>query len=253
MLRISELEQLKNWFSPQMRVLEIGGGTGLQARMLSAWGCNVYSVDIQSCADRGLYFPVMLYDGQSLPFKNAAFDLVFSSNVLDDVAQTQLGHLLDETHRVLNTKSGLAIHLVPSTAWRLWTSLAHYPAWVVKFISFMMRSWNRDTRLLRSPVKTSFQHSKPSLLSSLKLVSDVLVPSAQSACPNAFVELLYLRRSHWRRVFEVHRFRILEVIGNGFFYTGYGLQPSMTLRARWKLAKILGHSCSVFIIKPVQG
>jgi hypothetical protein len=221
--------------------------------MLSAWGCSVYSVDIRSCVDRGLYFPVMLYDGKSLPFKDAIFDVVFSSNVLDDVAQTELAELLDETHRVLNAENGLAMHVLPSSTWRLWTSLGHYPAWVMKFTTFVMRSWNRNTGLLRSPVTGSPPHSKPGLRPSLKLVISVLVPSSQSTCSNALLELLYLRRSHWRQVFEMHRFRVLRVIGNGFFYTGYGLWPSMSLGARRKLARILGHSCSVFIMKPAWG
>jgi len=249
-LRISELEHLRHLFSPQMSVLEIGGGTGLQAKMLSAWGCNVHSVDILRCADRGLYFPVMAYDGHNLPFKNTTFDLVFSSNVLDDVAQAELGPLLAETRRVLKNKGGLAIHVMPSVTWRLWTLLAHYPAWLGKFVRFTLRWWNSESKLLRSPALASLHHSQLAKFSSLKLVRSALIPSSQSTCSNALVEVLYLRRSRWRRMFEMHRFRVLRVTDNGFFYTGYGLRPSMTLNARRKLANVLGHSCSVFIMEP---
>ena len=248
-MRIAELEQLKRWFPPQTRVLEIGGGTGTQAHIMSAWGCHVHSVDIQSCAERGLYYPVMIYDGRNLPFKKAGFDLVFSSNVLDDVAQKDIGHLLDETHRVLNTREGLAIHVVPSVAWRFWTSLAHYPAWAVKLSRFPIRSWKRSTPTVRPPAFA--QHSSSRLQSWVNLLSTVLVPPAQSICGNAFAELVYLRRAHWRRVFEARRFRVLEVFGNGFFYTGYGLRPKISFSTRRKLANVLGHSCSVFVMKPV--
>ena len=68
-------------------------------------------------------FPVPDYDGQRIPFSDESFDLVFSSNVLEHV--NDVGSLLTESRRVL-CREGMAIHILPSPYWRIWTSLAHY-------------------------------------------------------------------------------------------------------------------------------
>ncbi|WP_454258844.1 methyltransferase domain-containing protein [Pseudoxanthomonas mexicana] len=106
------------------RVLELGAGTGQQARMLADAGYQVTAVDLPSSHYAGVRtHPVIDYDGVNLPFDDDSFDVVFSSNVLEHVVE--IDRVLKETRRVLKP-GGVAVHLIPSSACRLWTFPAHY-------------------------------------------------------------------------------------------------------------------------------
>src|SRR5919197_1277373 len=121
-LRHAELGLVQNWFEPTAHVLDLGAGAGYQASLISEMGCDVTAVDV---AVRGrTYYPVREYDGKRIPLPDESVDVVFSSHVLEHVES--LMPLLSETKRVMRPL-GLAIHILPTPAWRLWTSLAHYP------------------------------------------------------------------------------------------------------------------------------
>ena len=47
-LRGAELEVIKRWFRPGMKVLEIGGGSGFQASVVASWGYQLMSIDLPS-------------------------------------------------------------------------------------------------------------------------------------------------------------------------------------------------------------
>ena len=85
-LRRAEIEVVKPWSSPGMRVRDIGGGSGYQASVLATWRCDVVSLDLPNRAPylRQSY-PVQHYDGVNIPFADESFDLVFSSNALEHV------------------------------------------------------------------------------------------------------------------------------------------------------------------------
>jgi ubiquinone/menaquinone biosynthesis C-methylase UbiE len=104
--------------SDNKRLLEIGGGTGWQAKFLSQRGFEVESIDVTSNETK--VWPVRVYDGFHIPFDDNHFDLVFSSNVLEHIP-----HIVDfqkEIQRVLK-RDGMALHLVPSSSWRFWSNL----------------------------------------------------------------------------------------------------------------------------------
>ena len=68
------------------KVLEIGGGTGLQAAALSRLGVDVTSIEIAASNYRhARVFPLVEYDGVHIPFEDETFDTLFSSNVLEHV------------------------------------------------------------------------------------------------------------------------------------------------------------------------
>lgn len=103
--------------SESRRLLEIGGGTGWQAKFLSQRGFDVESIDV--ALNEGQVWPVKVYDGCHIPFEDEYFDLVFSSNVLEHIP-----HVLDfqtEIQRVLKN-DGVAIHILPSSSWRFWSN-----------------------------------------------------------------------------------------------------------------------------------
>lgn len=89
-------------------VLEIGAGTGQQARMLQEYGFEVIAIDLPtSHYRRDRIFDVIEYDGRTISCAADSIDVVFSSNVLEHVAE--IDSFLDETIRVM-APNGLAIH-----------------------------------------------------------------------------------------------------------------------------------------------
>ena len=134
-LRRAEVELVRPWIEPGMRVLEIGGGSGFQASIMASWGAQVVSVDVpRQTPGNASYYPVQSYDGRVLPFADGGFDRVYSSNVLEHVGP--LVALLREARRVMRP-DGLAVHLLPTPAWRFWTSATHYPFLLKRGIAAM--------------------------------------------------------------------------------------------------------------------
>jgi SAM-dependent methyltransferase len=187
-IRRVELEQAWVWRSQRLDVLEIGGQSGLQARLLHEWGNRVTSVDI-ALADAESYFPITLYDGCRLPFRDRAFDVVYSSNVLEHVPVQTLRHLLAETARVLRP-GGTAVHVLPSPMWRLVTMIAHYPWVILTVLGLRVREYaakgagaaGRAARFRRI----------------LRLAHKALIPPAHGVYPNAISELYFYSIARWR-------------------------------------------------------
>jgi SAM-dependent methyltransferase len=239
-LRGAELEAVREWFSPGARVLEIGGGSGYQAGVISSWGCQVISLDLPPLAPRPVsYFPVQSYDGVRVPFPDDSFDVVFSSNVLEHVPPAELPALLGELRRVVKKGRGRLIHVLPTTAWRFWTMLGHYPYLLKKLCGRLRAPRGSGSRL------TTGQERKPDLS---YLARHVWFVGPHGEYPHAWSELYYFSRSRWRRVFEDERFEVLGVSSNRLFYTGYGLLPGAPRNLRRVLARLLRPSCRVYVL-----
>src|SRR5262249_23439752 len=85
-IRRLELEIILPLFRPGARILEVGGGTGRQALELSRRGFDVAAIDLASSAySAQRVFPILDYDGTTIPLPDASVDVVFSSNVLEHV------------------------------------------------------------------------------------------------------------------------------------------------------------------------
>lgn len=239
LLRKEEIDTVRAWFKPGLRILEIGGGNGYQANLIASWGCDVQSIDIpQERSDQQCHFPVQVYDGQHIPFPDNSFDLVFSSNVLEHVEQLDL--LLDEIRRVLRVE-GVALHIVPSPFWRVWTSLAHYIAILRHCVhGGSMSHERRDDGALQQAIQ------KRGLWG---VVGRTLFASPHGVYPNAFLELYYFGRARWSRVLQNRGLELVESRSSGLFYTGYGLMPGLSMQTRRRLAQILGSACNIFLLR----
>lgn len=247
-IRKAEVEALKHWFPQNARVLDIGGGTGYQANIIASWGCRVVSIDLASRPAERQYFPVASYDGSHLPFDDCQFDVIFSSNVLDDIGRSELEPLLREMQRVCDR--GVFIHILPSTAWRLWCMLAHYPDLTRSAVRRFVGKYVTASQLNDGRPHVPVRSRNPLRL--MRIIRNVLIDPPQSACGNSFAELYYFSRRHWRCVFERSGFHIVEITGNGLFYSGYGLLPRLSVRTRRKLAPFLGQACTVFVLTASQ-
>lgn len=238
-IRRVELDLVRPFFHPGMRVLEIGGGTGYQARIIASWGCEITSLDLASRPRAGdQYYGVKNYDGEHIPFATASFEAVFSSNVLEHVRG--LPGLCEEMRRVL-VDDGIAVHIVPTASWRFWTSTVHY-----------LYLGKRLLGRFGTAAASSHAPSKSDVLSRQGLAYSIrraLLAGAHGEYPNALSELYYYSRRRWLGVFRRSSFEVIHVGTNHLFYTGYTICPGLPFTIRRRIAGLLGAACHVFVMR----
>ena len=154
-IRMQELSTALEHIPAASSILEIGAGTGWQARELERHGHAVSAIDLASSNYRAhLVWPVTEYDGEHIPFPNNSFDIVFSSNVLEHIPH--LPEFETEIIRVLKP-TGRAIHVVPSSSWCVWTNFTtllkhwsvakpdgeHSSTATAEILTFARRSWRK--------------------------------------------------------------------------------------------------------------
>jgi len=235
-LRDAEIQAVRSLFKPGLRVLELGGGNGYQARQLASWGCEVVSIDVPGRREADeQHYPVQDYDGRRLPFGAHSFDVVFSSNVLEHVKA--LDEVLDEVRRVL-TPEGRAVHVLPTPTWRWWTSLAHYP-YLIKYLA---------VREMPMPgaVKAPTVRELTGRRGLVHLLKRAVVAGPHGEYSSAAAEFYYFSARRWRRLFEQRGFIVEEIYPAGVFHTGYSLMPWLPMPSRRTMARIMGSACKVY-------
>ncbi|MEX0596620.1 MAG: class I SAM-dependent methyltransferase [Candidatus Paceibacterota bacterium] len=81
------------------QLLDIGAGSGHIAQAFTNYGCTVESVDLCDLRQVKHGYNFQLYDGTTLPYIDASFDIVITNHVIEHV-DSQQDHL-DEIYRVL--------------------------------------------------------------------------------------------------------------------------------------------------------
>jgi 2-polyprenyl-3-methyl-5-hydroxy-6-metoxy-1,4-benzoquinol methylase len=237
-LRELELGAIQQYFASGSSVLEIGGGTGFQAGLIASRGCHVVSIDIAPpTSDVEIHFPIKVYDGYSIPCYDAEFDVVFSSNVLEHVKNIKV--LLNETRRCLKA-GGLAIHVLPSPAWRFWTSMSHYAYVVLRILG------------LRSSVPGGTVLSAKDKVRSSGLwyvIRRAIWAGPHGEYPNALTEIYYFSKMRWLKVFRDSGFEVVQVMPSGVFYTGYGVFRNLSLRSRQRMARLIGSATYIYVLR----
>jgi SAM-dependent methyltransferase len=226
--RTYEIGALRKYFEPGLRVLEIGGGNGWQARQIAAWGCETASIDVGANAWQKQYFPVAPFDGVNIPFGPREFDIVYSSNVLEHVEQ--LPGLLAEIKRVLRP-GGRAINLMPTPAWRMWTSLSYY-----------LLILDRPPATHPPPERGADERS-PRRRSGLQR----LFAPPHGLMPTPLHEMFTFSRAHWIRCLSKAGLPPSEDFPIGLFYSGHMIFASLSLQARQRLARIAGSACRAYV------
>ena len=256
-IRLSELTQIDDLLESMGHkggcILEIGAGTGWQARELASRGYQVSAIDIPSSNHSSArIWPIMDFDGRHIPFPDVSFDVVYSSNVLEHVEDLET--LNREMVRVLRP-GGRAVHYVPTHAWRAWSLAAFYP-------SLLCDVWRRlfSPKMKQAlPVATenpSTYGPVPGNKQNRPLLQKVLhrlVPHAHGAEGSCWSELSRFARPSWDRYFTTAGWVVEDYRSNGMFLTGEmlmgGLLPT-TLRTR--LSKYFGSTAHLYVLKRME-
>lgn len=226
------------------RVLELGAGDGWQASLLARHGFLVTPVDVASAAmGTGPFVPVTIYDGRTLPFPDGSFDAVYSSNVLEHVKD--FDRIQAELARVL-TNNGFAVHCVPTATWRFWTTIGH-PFHALRWV-WNSRRHATDPANHSQARRLTEQYENKGVLGLLHLG---LIAPRHGEHGNLLSEHHLFRRRSWKRRFIRTGWTIDSVHSTGLFYSGNELLAlHLTRRVREGLAKLLGSSTCIFVVRP---
>lgn len=237
-IREYELEQALPLIRSGSRILEIGAGTGWQAKALAERGFSVVAIDVpESPYAQERLWPVVEYDGIKLPFPDHHFDVVFSSNVLEHLAHVE--QFQAEVKRVLK-QEGTAIHVLPTGSWRFWTNISFY-AYLAKILLEVVFPNLRSGDL----AKTIERVQKRSLRQNLDV--KVLFPSRHGASGNVLSEIYLFSRFRWLKLFHRTGWRVEAYYLSGLFCTGYMILDSkLSLKLRHYASYILGSSSHIF-------
>ena len=262
-IRLSELRQiediLKNVVASTARILEIGAGTGWQARELAARGYAVSAIDIPtSNHGKGRIWPIIDFDGRHIPFPDNSFDVVYSSNVLEHVEDIDTLNI--EIIRVLRS-DGFAIHYVPTSAWRGWSLAAFYPALLRDTLRRVARRLAPDrSGPIAAPtvpvtpagsVLPAPQHRHTSVL---RKVVRRIVPHAHGAVGTSISELVRFSRRSWNDFFTSRGWHIVTYNLNGLFLTGdMMLGYRLSIERRKRLSRALGCTAHLYVLKRQLG
>ncbi|WP_312910779.1 class I SAM-dependent methyltransferase [Stutzerimonas nitrititolerans] len=220
------------------RLLEVGAGTGAQARRLSELGYAVSALEIKDSSYRNVRcFDIVEYDGVNIPLPDQSHDVVFSSNVLEHVVH--LDEVLKETYRVLSD-DGVCVHLVPTPSCRAWSLLAHY-AWLARRIVRKL--------LTVRPIAVDSE-DVPRMPTSAGAWLSTLFPPRHGERGNTVTEIYYYSHSFWCRKFEENGFHVVRIDSNDLFYTmANALGSLMSMEMRHTLASVLGSACHIYVLK----
>lgn len=236
-IRVREIAAALPHIPKGSRVLEIGAGTGEQSKMLSKKGHKVTAVDIEGTEyQKHCAFPVTYYNVNGpLPVKDGSIDVVFSSTVLEHVPNLDALH--DEFRRVLKP-DGFCVHILPTPTWRIWTTLAgpfDFPARV----SAVWKA--NDKRFTR---KTLYALAREAYI--------VGLPHLHGERGNAITEIYHFSKRSWTNVFRKSGFEVQKIEPVGMFYTGWlVLGERLPVSLRTKMARVMGSSCRVYVVKPL--
>jgi SAM-dependent methyltransferase len=235
---------------PPARLLEIGAGPGAQAKFLSEQGFDVAAIDLAGSQYEPLrVFPVVDYDGRTIPFPDHSFDVVYSSHVVMHIVDTQRFH--QEVQRVLKP-GGHVVHVVPTTAWRFWTFALHYPA---NMLSRVVRVFSRSSK----PSAQAVAATRVGAVVGAARVAETVwtrwarvlkLPRRIGEHGNVITEHYLFSDAGWRAVFRRHGWVAVACEPNRIFYTGHmALSAWLPLPLRRGLSHVLGSAGRLYVLQ----
>jgi SAM-dependent methyltransferase len=242
-VRDIEIQQIAALLPRKGSILEIGAGTGRQASTLRQAGFDILPIELASsnyASQRVI--PVLDYDGRTLPMADGAAAAVFSSNVLEHV--DDLHHMHAEIRRVLRP-GGYAVHVLPTPAWRFWTTLTSYGAAVQAAVALAPELLPRS---LRRDELTRVARAWDTLI---RRCGRLCLPCRHGERGNTMTEMCYFTAAWWRRNFADAGFMVVDDHPAGLFYSGYMLfGMRISISRRRALAPYFGSACRIYVVRP---
>jgi SAM-dependent methyltransferase len=240
-IREEEMRRVLSFCSENFRgkdILELGSGTGVQLKMLEHIAKSMVGLELAGSQYlRHKVCDIREYDGKNIPFENASYDVVFSSNVIEHVKDERQIH--GEIRRVLRS-GGKAIHVVPSRMWRIVTSIIHYPAVPIrKFQSIGNPHESSSGNLTTMQDGTSWKRK-------LKR----LIPEQHGELGGWFEEYRDFGANAWRARFRRLGWEVEAMRPLGLLYSGNCLLADrLGIESRTQLSKLLGSSTILFVLR----
>lgn len=215
-------------------VLEIGSGTGVQLKAIKKLSRSAVGLELIGGAYvRDESLNILEYDGLHLPFRDASFDLVFSSNVIEHIPHQE--QITSEFRRVLRS-GGKAVHVVPTRSWRILTSVLHYPR-LIK--SLLFRAHERPEAIRGNGVRQTARTR----------IKNILIPARHGDLGGWFAEYRYFGMGRWAKHFSRLGWKVQAAEPVGLAYSGNCLFADLVpMERRKQAAKIIGSSSAVFVL-----
>lgn len=238
-LILRELERYAGQRSfSDIKILEIGAGSGAQTKKLRELGFNVTAIDIaESNHSKKRIIDIIEFDGVHLPFADYSFDIVYSSNVLEHVIDKDG---LNKSIKKVLRSNGIALHYVPSEYWRIWSIFAFYPSLIKKII-------RKVGGKLSNKTMPHFSQSKKITKDKIKLW---MFPSVHGTSINVVSEISDFTERSWNRFFLKYGWAIVKKTKNNLFLTGEMLMgEKLSLKQRIRLSIYLGSTAYLYVLK----
>jgi SAM-dependent methyltransferase len=245
-IRVDELNAMLPRLGGPARLLEIGAGSGWQAKLLTERGFSVDAIDVGNSNYRDVrVWPVLEYDGYRIPFADDSFDVVFSSNVMEHIPHVV--EFQSEILRVLRP-GGIAVHAMPSFTWRLLTTLAFYP-WMC---GELFRRITRGSHTASSPASSvgDSAAASPARRSLLSRLRGLLSAPRHGEIGSMLSEFWLFSKPRWLKIFSSYEFESIQAIPLRVAYSGYlVLGTTLSFEGRRQLSRVVGSSCVAYTMK----
>jgi len=231
---LSELDKFNN-----SSILEIGSGDGYVIEKLATQypNCDFLGLEVEGSFYENKSKRVLQYDGHNLNFLNRKFDIIFSLHVVEHIKD--IDKHAKEIKKILKP-NGIWINIVPSSTWRLFTSLNYYPAIFFNFFSLLKRY--RKLKKESKKKKSKFNKSPFSFF----------LPQRHGEIGNFLTEYFYFTIYYWSKRFRklcLNNDMLLIHSSNipYFYYSRDLFRNLLNDKVRGILAKFFGGSSIILI------
>ena len=229
-IRNKELECIKEIIqkTKKKHILEIGGKNGYFAKILTNWGFEVISIDIDPIST---YFDVKKMNATNLEFESDTFDIILSSHVIAHIKDKEL--LFHEINRVLKT-NGIIIHIVPSNWWSIITNFWHY----ILLPKYLFQKNKKNKSTITNEVKIN--NYKKNRLKNLLFYHPLGVDKS------FITEIIKFSKKNWKKLFISFEYVVENQINGPLVYSGYDIFKNKGNKLRKYFAAIF--PCSYIFI-----
>lgn len=176
--------------------LELGAGDGAQSRIIARYAKSVLCTDLNPERLAQEPYPKVTYDicdAEKLPYESGRFDLIYSSNLLEHLAEPKLALL--EMHRVLRD-NGVMVHVIPNRFWKLLHLALFYPNQMASMAEIALSRERRRNLGQIDERGNNLRRQQPSF------IGRNLWPAVHGEHRSHWTEFVRMGGSYWERTFS---------------------------------------------------